>query len=439
MASHRGRAERREYRVSEPRQHPQGFTEYRVSEPRQHPQGFTEYRVTARVTVFKRYSDFKKLHSELSYIHRNLFRKLEEFPAFPKAQVFGRFDEAVIEERRRCAEEMLQFTVDIPALCNSPQLKDFFKDGEACWPLELAAPKDASALPEPLIPLPSGSGETPGSWPQPSAVGPESGEWSEAPTEVVETSPRTLPCLDEPGSGWMAEDGARSPFDSGNEADDNERTPKARSSLPDSELALFDPCAKQDEPGSGWMAEDGARSPFDSGNEADDNERTPKARSSLPDSELALFDPCAKQEIVPDCARQSNLEALSVPGSQAEELSDPEDLEGRLSTLRVSPDGQRPPVAVGSGVEGSEGTDYLSAAAECIKEALEREAAGEYGLAFGCYRSGVDILLRGLQGEPSVERQDAIKKRIAEYLNHAEAIFALHLKDTVTKEATPPS
>ncbi|XP_051901144.1 sorting nexin-15 isoform X4 [Pristis pectinata] len=400
MASHRGRAERREYRVSEPRQHPQGFTEYRVSEPRQHPQGFTEYRVTARiiskktaavkeVTVFKRYSDFKKLHSELSYIHRNLFRKLEEFPAFPKAQVFGRFDEAVIEERRRCAEEMLQFTVDIPALCNSPQLKDFFKDGEACWPLELAAPKDASALPEPLIPLPSGSGETPGSWPQPSAVGPESGEWSEAPTEVVETSPRTLPCLDEPGSGWMAEDGARSPFDSGNEADDNERTPKAR--------------------------------------------------SSLPDSELALFDPCAKQEIVPDCARQSNLEALSVPGSQAEELSDPEDLEGRLSTLRVSPDGQRPPVAVGSGVEGSEGTDYLSAAAECIKEALEREAAGEYGLAFGCYRSGVDILLRGLQGEPSVERQDAIKKRIAEYLNHAEAIFALHLKDTVTKEATPPS
>ncbi|XP_059816110.1 sorting nexin-15-like isoform X2 [Hypanus sabinus] len=112
MACHRGRAER---------------CEYRVSEPRLHPHGFTEYRVTARVTVFKRYSDFKKLHSELSYIHRNLFRKLEEFPPFPKAQVFGRFDAAVIEDRRRCAEELLQFTVDIPALSNSPQLRDFFK------------------------------------------------------------------------------------------------------------------------------------------------------------------------------------------------------------------------------------------------------------------------------------------------------------------------
>ncbi|XP_041037751.1 sorting nexin-15 isoform X3 [Carcharodon carcharias] len=150
--------------------------EYRVSEPRQHPQGFTEYRVTARIiskktadvveiTVFKRYSDFKKLHSELSYIHRNLFRKSEEFPAFPRAQVFGRFDEAVIEERRRSAEEMLQFTVNIPALYNSPQLKDFFKDGEVSRPLELAAANDAPSLPAPLIPLPSGEGELPGSWP----------------------------------------------------------------------------------------------------------------------------------------------------------------------------------------------------------------------------------------------------------------------------------
>lgn len=41
--------------------------------------------------------------------------------------VSGRFDEAVIEERRTAAEAMLLFTTSIPALYNSPQLKDFFR------------------------------------------------------------------------------------------------------------------------------------------------------------------------------------------------------------------------------------------------------------------------------------------------------------------------
>lgn len=39
----------------------------------------------------------------------------------------GRFEEAVIEERRKAAEAMLLFSTTIPALYNSPQLKDFFR------------------------------------------------------------------------------------------------------------------------------------------------------------------------------------------------------------------------------------------------------------------------------------------------------------------------
>lgn len=41
--------------------------------------------------------------------------------------VSGRFDEAVIEERRKATEAMLQFSTTIPALYNSPQLKEFFR------------------------------------------------------------------------------------------------------------------------------------------------------------------------------------------------------------------------------------------------------------------------------------------------------------------------
>lgn len=44
---------------------------------------------SSQVVVWKRYSDFRKLHGDLAYTHRNLFRRLEEFPAFPRAQVFG--------------------------------------------------------------------------------------------------------------------------------------------------------------------------------------------------------------------------------------------------------------------------------------------------------------------------------------------------------------
>ncbi|XP_059530146.1 ribosomal protein S6 kinase delta-1 isoform X7 [Myotis daubentonii] len=128
---------------------------YTVTEPQRHPRGYTVYKVTARVIsrrnpedvqeiiVWKRYSDFKKLHKELWQIHKNLFRHSELFPPFAKGKVFGRFDETVIEERRQCAEDLLQFSANIPALYNSKQLEDFFKGGIITDGSELIGPVEA--------------------------------------------------------------------------------------------------------------------------------------------------------------------------------------------------------------------------------------------------------------------------------------------------------
>ncbi|XP_017707430.1 PREDICTED: ribosomal protein S6 kinase delta-1 isoform X5 [Rhinopithecus bieti] len=128
---------------------------YTVTEPQRHPRGYTVYKVTARVVsrrnpedvqeiiVWKRYSDFKKLHKELWQIHKNLFRHSELFPPFAKGIVFGRFDETVIEERRQCAEDLLQFSANIPALYNSKQLEDFFKGGIISDSSELIGPAEA--------------------------------------------------------------------------------------------------------------------------------------------------------------------------------------------------------------------------------------------------------------------------------------------------------
>uniref|UniRef100_A0A8D1PZ07 Ribosomal protein S6 kinase delta-1 n=2 Tax=Sus scrofa TaxID=9823 RepID=A0A8D1PZ07_PIG len=116
---------------------------YTVTEPQRHPRGYTVYKVTARIIVWKRYSDFKKLHKELWQIHKSLFRHSELFPPFAKGIVFGRFDETVIEERRQCAEDLLQFSANIPALYNSKQLEDFFKGGIINDGSELIGPAEA--------------------------------------------------------------------------------------------------------------------------------------------------------------------------------------------------------------------------------------------------------------------------------------------------------
>ena len=63
---------------------------------KRHPEDVKE------VEVWRRFSELKKLHGELAYTHRNLFRRQEDFPPFPRAQLFGRM-----------ADQPLLFTVTV--------------------------------------------------------------------------------------------------------------------------------------------------------------------------------------------------------------------------------------------------------------------------------------------------------------------------------------
>uniref|UniRef100_A0A3B4AWW1 PX domain-containing protein n=1 Tax=Periophthalmus magnuspinnatus TaxID=409849 RepID=A0A3B4AWW1_9GOBI len=137
---------------------------YTVTDPKKHKKGYTVYKVTARVsidkydsdkiTVWKRYNDFRKLHQNLWQLHKNVCSQSELFPPFAKAKVFGRFDDSVIEERRQCSEDLLQFSANIPALYNSQHIQEFFKSQviilKSRWCLaSLAAPPPGP----PYIPL----------------------------------------------------------------------------------------------------------------------------------------------------------------------------------------------------------------------------------------------------------------------------------------------
>ncbi|XP_035000048.2 ribosomal protein S6 kinase delta-1 isoform X2 [Hippoglossus stenolepis] len=127
---------------------------YTVTDPKKHQKGYTVYKVTARIisrknpedvqeiTVWKRYSDFRKLHHNLWQLHKDVCSQSELFPPFAKAKVFGRFDDSVIEERRQCSEDLLQFSANIPALYSSQHIQDFFKGGEVHDGSELIGPAE---------------------------------------------------------------------------------------------------------------------------------------------------------------------------------------------------------------------------------------------------------------------------------------------------------
>ncbi|XP_046750531.1 ribosomal protein S6 kinase delta-1 isoform X2 [Diprion similis] len=84
----------------------------------------------SRVSVWKRYSDFRKLYLELSSRHDSL-RIKEAFPPFPKPKFFGRFEAEVIEERRQCATRLLEFVARHTPLFTSNVVVKFFESGHA--------------------------------------------------------------------------------------------------------------------------------------------------------------------------------------------------------------------------------------------------------------------------------------------------------------------
>ena len=80
----------------------------------------------SKVSVWKRYSDFRKLHTALCTLYSTLESK-EQFPSFPKPRFFGRFETEVIEERKDCALRLLAFIAKHPALYSSDVFVKFFE------------------------------------------------------------------------------------------------------------------------------------------------------------------------------------------------------------------------------------------------------------------------------------------------------------------------
>ncbi|XP_073331128.1 sorting nexin-15 [Pagrus major] len=363
---------------------------FTVSDPRTHEKGHTEYKVTARfvskrhpedvkeVVVWRRYSELKKLHGELAYTHKNLFRRQEEFPAFPPAQVFGRFDEAVIEERRKATEAMLLFTTSIPALYNSPQLKDFFRGGEVTRPLDPTPMSSAVALPPPLIPLPKRRASD--------CEPAEEEEGREAPPLPQDLGTNVGLEVGEPevAAEAYSEMGGSPREEEPEETSDTELDDR----IPSPPGNLLSPEAQEEE--------------FDSLFDSVAEVPSPKEEGPPPlsDNDLAVFDPCYKQDGAISSSDHSELFSL-------------------------------PPTSLNGGDAG-----YLNQAATELTAAMEKEKEGEFSSAIRGYRTAVDILITGVQGDQDPIRRESVMRRTAQYLKHTEMLVDRHSSPTHTQTPT---
>ncbi|CAG5123199.1 unnamed protein product, partial [Candidula unifasciata] len=73
--------------------------------------------------------------------------------------------------------------------------------------------------------------------------------------------------------------------------------------------------------------------------------------------------------------------------------------------------------------------DYIYRAANQISKAQNSQANGNYEVAFAYYKSGVGILLHGVQGDTNKYRRDAVRRKTAQYLMKAEDLYNRHLAD----------
>lgn len=341
---------------------------YTVTDPKKHKKGYTVYKVTARIisrknpedvqeiTVWKRYSDFRKLHQNLWQLHKNVCSQSELFPPFARAKVFGRFDDSVIEERRQCSEDLLQFSANIPTLYSSQHIQDFFKGGEV---------HDGSDL-----------------------IGPA-----------------------EPFSDFLADSLSDCSSDVQRDisgADDLTITSEYGGLSSESDLTS--------------LAVD-----TDSLTGFDDGMASGRTSPNQPQGGATnISSSCSPR--LPSLHDRRSPSPAPVPASSA---PNPE----------VSWPGLAP-LFTGSLKKASGGNpkdvkpDYLDKASELICLAVQKEKEQDFQAAFSCYRSGVDLLLQGVQGEPSPTRREAVKKKTAEYLMRAEQISSQHLGSNMGQGST---
>ncbi|CAH1792119.1 unnamed protein product [Owenia fusiformis] len=466
----------RVFDVSEPHTHEKGFTIYKVTYrvfPLENPENVTE------VILWRRYNDFKKLYRTLFTLHKKLQRR-EEFPAFAPAKMFGRFEGHVIEDRVRAMIDLLYFAGRQPHLFNSQAFKKFFEGGEKRKRKETDTLKDGILQPQYIQPERESTSTADDSDSEISSVisepiggdhisrakaagqrkssGPLSGEACLIPkVQVSDTTnqpdgshdsllPRNMSDTNLGGVWKYRQAGDNISI---NSAEGDLPVEDSNSMLPQSDLLNFDPMTGGcDLEGSGvsntWLLS--AMNQLDNPNSTG-VQGASKGEPPPPEITIQCSTPRDRPQTItfkkPSTTPENNSpnvdlkQAFEDAFGPIKSRSEPKvecgkgDLpfgfvKGKNSSPNLSPM-KLSPRSSPRQARKTESDDYLLQAANQISAAKDCEAAGNYQVAFGYYKNGVSILLKGVQGDSNEARLDAVRKKTAQYLLKAESLYKTHI------------
>ncbi|CAK8692081.1 unnamed protein product [Clavelina lepadiformis] len=412
--------------------------------------GYTLYKITIKELVssdnlewikesfiWKRYTDFKNLHRCLFSIHKDLYLS-GKFPTLTKLNFFEKHDQDIIKTQVHQIQELLDFTNLHKALYSCKAIEDFFKDST---PLETSS--ELSELKEvPIQPMSQKMKEDE-----------KVKKMTDKETYAFMSKADMLffdPCLSKDTSDILAR---------------NEWVEVVKSSIQPSETVYAPECdgqtntlgnfqhPSQNQSASFPELQDVVSDPVSDKNMSsstaielgmdilheeeenigmakDQHRKSSKARAYLNQmlererisSESGSAFICSDSQI-PSTKSEHQFETTVNTNNEMHGLQRLNAEEIKTSSCSVK----------GSivGEKDEQRGFYLIEAAKFISSAQNALVDQEHENAFASYKSAINILLQGVQGDTDEVRVQTVRKKTAKYLKKAEEIYDKHLKNMV--------
>lgn len=327
----------------------------------------------SKVSVWKRYNDFKKLHSELSHLYKRLGTK-ESFPTFPKSKYFGRFEAEVVEERKKYALKFLEFVGRYSYLYSSDIFITFF--------------------------------------------------------ETSHTDSYTNDSAHSLSSDTSEDDHIVAFSDSVLVNDNTVQNIKFQVPLKASHNVLTNPCSTlpsvirtNKNEFTAYRRKNESHGSINLQNVTNVN----REEQSYKTAKLH-----AQDTIVEHCDTHRNKDFDKSDVTTLDNVSGFDTLNNNISKSISNYDTHSVRLHRGENVSQADSTQYLLIAAAHISAAFRHESITEYEEAFTQYKLGISCLINGVQFDADSTRVSSIKDKISKYLARAEQLYNKHLNCNIS-------
>ena len=412
-----------------------------VTDPRKSFSGYTVYRLVLKIHVdgrsspiyeflaWKRYNDFKRLHKELKSTFSTIIQDAA-LPEFAKPKLFGRFDEQVIEDRRKSAIQLLMFAASHPSILKHQCFTNFIQCQERPGASHESARSNSESSTPPSSPQRSGVIEcleengSNSTTANDLACSPSSFSDSDSfilPSENVNQS-RTD--SSESGHDWLQR--VRSACSDGEDIETLASEASENSTVTCEQILSSSPkrslqCYVEDGVDSALdiLSDSVRKCSLSNGDSFSDYQDsiTDSMQHSITDKTISTADTDKSADFIDNSA-------VSLEDDELCALPKLNQMKPNSSSQNFQIDDKMAKV-----IEKTvEEDDYIHQASQFMENALEQETVGNHNHAFNLYKLGIGILLRGVQTDNDTKRREAVRRKTAQYVLRAETLYNTHLQ-----------